>query len=92
MVDLHSSREVESAQEPRSATERVESCRVRMNIPSSAPGVLSRSRAVGLSLLQVPLAASSPAGFRDRCAADPTHPSAWYTCYCIDGPEHNMYE
>ena len=31
---------------------------------------------VGLSLLQVPLAAHSPAGLPDRCAADPTHPPA----------------
>ena len=31
---------------------------------------------VGLSLPQVPLAAHSPAGLPDRCAADPTHPPA----------------
>ena len=48
----------------------------RMNIPSSDPVVLSRSRAVGLSPSQVPLAAHSPAGLPDRCAADPTHPPA----------------
>ena len=50
--------------------------RVRMNIPSSDPVVLSRSRAVPLSLLQASLAAHSPAGLPDRCAADPTHPPA----------------
>ena len=54
--------------------------RVRINIPSSAPGVLSRSQAVPLSLLQASLAAHSPAGVPDPYPADPTHPSAWYTC------------
>ena len=49
---------------------------MRMNIPSSDPVVLSRSQSVPLSLLQVPLAAHSPAGLPDRCAADPTHPPA----------------
>jgi len=48
---------------------------VGMNIPVDPFG--SRpSQSVGLSLLQVPLAAHSPAGLPDRCAADPTHPAA----------------
>ena len=46
-----------------------------MKFPSSDPVVLSRSRAVGLSPSQVPLAAHSPAGLPDRCAASNAHPT-----------------
>ena len=42
--------------------------------------VLSRSRDVGLSVPQVIHAAQVPAGVPDPYPADPTHPSAWYTC------------
>ena len=61
---------------PQRSASPVRCSRVRMNIPSSDPVVLSRSQSVPLSLLQVPLAAHSPAGLPDRCAADPTHPPA----------------
>ena len=54
--------------------------RVRMNIPSSGLAVLSRSRDVGLSVLHVIHAAQVPFGVPDPYPADPTHPSAWYTC------------
>ena len=54
--------------------------RVRMNIPSSGRAVLSRSRTVPLSVPQVLHAAHVPFGVSDPYPADPTHPSAWYTC------------
>ena len=54
--------------------------RVRMNIPSSGVAVLSRSRNVPLSVPQVLHAAQVPFGVPDPYPADPTHPSAWYTC------------
>ena len=51
-----------------------------MNIPSSGRAVLSRSRDVPLSVLHVLRAAQVPFGVPDPYPADPTHPSAWYTC------------
>ena len=57
-----------------------------MNIPSSGLAVLSRSRDVGLSVLHVIHAAQVPFGVPDPYPADPTHPSAWYTCRAVSQP------
>ena len=46
----------------------------------STPSGSRPSRAVPLSVLQVLHAAQVPFGVPDPYPADPTHPSAWYTC------------
>ena len=66
--------------------------RVRMNIPSSGPAVLSRSRAVPLSVPQVLLAAHSPAGVVDPYPADPTppHPPSLLTERVHNSPDRHV--